>query len=91
MRKQLFSVAIASLALVGAAGAAQASDVHVSLGVGAYAPAPVYVAPPVVYYPPPPRVYAAPVVVAPAPVVVYPGYPDYRVAYWHRWHRDHDH
>jgi hypothetical protein len=93
MRKQLISVAIAGLALVGAAGAAKASDVHVSLGLGVYSPPPpVVYAPPPVVYAPPPQVYAAPVVVAPAPgpVVVYPAYRGYYRHPWHRWHEDRD-
>jgi len=84
MRKLLISAAVAGTALIGLAGSASASDLHFGLSIGAWAPAPVYVAPPppVEYYYPAPT-YASPIMVAPGPRYVYPGY---RVVYGRPWH-----
>jgi hypothetical protein len=102
MRKTLIaSLAVAASLL--AAGAAQASNVHWSIGINlppvgtvvsnapVYAPAPVYVPAPV--YAPPVVYTPAPVVYRPAPVVYRPAPVVYRPvpAYHGGWgDRDHD-
>jgi hypothetical protein len=90
MRKLLVSALIAGTALIGAAGAASASDVRFGLSIGVPAPRPVYVPPPPpVYYYPPAYYAPAPVIVAPAPRYAYPAYPVY-YPHWRgrHWHRD---
>ncbi|MFT4240810.1 MAG: hypothetical protein QM569_00890 [Acidovorax sp.] len=96
----LAATAGVAVALLAAAGTAQARDVNWSIGVsvpgvvvgagtGYYAPAPVYVAPRPVYYAPPPPVYYAP----PRPVYYAPPayYPPPAVVYYDGGRRHHRH
>ena len=103
MNKSLIA-AVATAASLLAAGTAQASDVHWSIGINlppvatvissapVYAPAPIYAPAPVYAPPPPPVVYApAPVVYAPPQRVVYPVPVVYGPRHHHGWgDRDHD-
>jgi hypothetical protein len=104
--KLLRSALLAGLALA-AAGLAQARDnvywsvgvdaaPGVTVGVGNYRPAPVYMAPQPVYiapapiYAPPPRVYYQPVYVQPAPVYYGYGY-GYGPRHGKKWHKNRHH
>ncbi|GAA4419816.1 hypothetical protein [Acidovorax lacteus] len=100
----LAAAAVGAAALL-AAGAAQARDVHWSIGINSpgvavgvgngypvyVAPAPVYVPPRPVYYAPPPPVYYAPPrpIYYSAPPVVVQPYGYYERPYRH--HRHHRH
>lgn len=82
--KQVFAAGIAALALAGAAGAARATDVGVSIGISQPG---VYGRIDIGRFPQPVLVTPRPVIVTPAPVVAEPVYlwvpPGHR-RHWHK-------